>query len=180
MAEKAIVFVCANPVPEIYPHDAKDAGAYIVATGRSDFPNQVNNSMCFPGLLKGALLVRASRVTDNMAIAAAHSLARSQQTHGLDIDHIMPTMDDVDAFPREAADVAAQAMKDGVAQAKMSPEQVFQTAERDIKECREIVHLLMERDHIKTPPKSMIDHVLADTVAEVRGKAPAVKGNADE
>ena len=64
MGEKPIVFVCANPVPEIYPHEAREAGAFIVATGRSDFPNQVNNSMCFPGLLKGSLLVHASRVTD--------------------------------------------------------------------------------------------------------------------
>jgi len=121
MAEKAIVFTCANPVPEIYPHEAKAAGALIVATGRSDFPNQVNNSLCFPGLLKGCLLVDASRVTDNMAIAAAHSLANMQQKRGLDVDHIMPTMDDVEVFPREAADVAAQAIKDGVAQRTMTP-----------------------------------------------------------
>jgi malate dehydrogenase (oxaloacetate-decarboxylating) len=70
MAPKSIVFACANPVPEIYPHAAKAAGAYIVATGRGDFPNQVNNSICFPGLLKGALLVRARKITDGMAIAA--------------------------------------------------------------------------------------------------------------
>ena len=87
-----------------------------MATGRSDFPNQVNNSMCFPGLLKGCLLVRASRVTDTMAMAAAHSLARMRQKRGMDQDHIMPTMDDVEVFPREAADVAAQAIRDGVAQ----------------------------------------------------------------
>ena len=180
MADKAIVFVCANPVPEIYPHDAKEAGAYIVATGRSDFPNQVNNSMCFPGLLKGALLIRASRVTDNMAMAAAHSLARAQQARGLDPEHIMPSMDDVEVFPREAADVAAQAIQDGVAQRPMDPEQVFKTAERDIKEARETVHLLMEHDKIKQPPKSMIDRVLADTIAELRGKLTAVQGNPDD
>jgi malate dehydrogenase (oxaloacetate-decarboxylating) len=180
MAEKAIVFTCANPVPEIYPHDAKEAGAFIVATGRSDFPNQVNNSMCFPGLLKGSLLVHASRVTDTMAIAAAHSLARMQQKRGLDPDHIMPTMDDVEVFPREASDVAAQAMLDGVAQHTMTPEEVFQTADRDIKNNREMVEMLMEREKIKTPPKSMIDGVLAETVAEVRGQTVAIKGNADE
>lgn len=180
MAEKAIVFTCANPVPEIYPHDAKDAGAYIVATGRSDFPNQVNNSMCFPGLLKGSLLVHASRVTDNMAIAAAHSLARAQQVRGLDIDHIMPSMDDVDVFPREASDVAGQAIKDGVAQRIISPKEVLQTADRDIKEAREITQILMERDKIKTPPKSMIDTVLAETIAEIRGHIEAVKGSEHE
>ena len=75
MATKAIVFACANPVPEIYPHAAREAGAFIVATGRGDFPNQVNNSVGFPGILKGALLVRASKITDNMAITAARSLA---------------------------------------------------------------------------------------------------------
>ncbi len=180
MGEKPIVFTCANPVPEIYPHDAKDAGAYIVATGRSDFPNQVNNSMCFPGLLKGALLVRASRVTDRMAIAAAHSLARAQQVRGLDVDHIMPSMDDVDVFPREAADVAAQAMADGVAQHPMSPDEVFQQAHRDIQNNRDIVQMLMEREKIPTPPKSMIDQVLADTVAEIRGHVEAVKGSEHE
>lgn len=180
MADKAIVFTCANPVPEIYPHDAKDAGAFIVATGRSDFPNQVNNSMCFPGLLKGCLLVHASRVTDTMAIAAAHSLARVQQGRGLDADHIMPTMDDVEVFPREAADVAAQAMKDGVARHTMTPEEVFQAADHDIKQNREMLDILMEHGKIKEPPKSMIDQVLADTLAEVRGKVTAVKGSADE
>jgi malate dehydrogenase (oxaloacetate-decarboxylating) len=180
MGPKPIVFTCANPVPEIYPHEAKEAGAYVVATGRSDFPNQVNNSMCFPGLLKGTLLSRASRVTDSMAIAAAHSLALSQQKHGLDPDHIMPTMDDVEVFPREAADVAAQAIKEGVARASITPEQVFQRADRDIKECRDVADLLMERDFIKTPPKKMIDDVLADTLAEVKGQKPATKGNADE
>ena len=171
MADHAIVFTCANPVPEIYPHEAREAGAFIVATGRSDFPNQVNNSLCFPGLLKGCLLVQASRVTDAMAIAAAHSLASMQQKRGLDPDHIMPTMDDVEVFPREAADVARQAMTDGVARVRISPEEVFQKADRDIKENREIVQLLMEREKIKTPPKSMIDRVLADTILEVRGEA---------
>jgi malate dehydrogenase (oxaloacetate-decarboxylating) len=180
MADKAIVFTCANPVPEIYPHEAKEAGAYIVATGRSDFPNQVNNSMCFPGLLKGCLLVQASRVTDTMAIAAAHSLARMQQKRGLDVDHIMPTMDDIEVFPREAADVAAQAIKDGVARHVMDPEEVFRTADYDIRKNREIAQVLMEREFIKPPPKSMIDGVLAATVAEIRGQAPVTRGNADE
>jgi len=170
MADKAIVFACANPVPEIYPFEAKEAGAFIVATGRSDFPNQVNNSMCFPGLLKGALLINASKVTDTMAIAAAHSIARAQQRRGLDPEHIMPTMDDVEVFPRQAADVAAQAIQDGVAQRILDPEEVFQQADRDIKENREIVDLLMERGKIKMPPKSMIDDALAETLVEIRGE----------
>ena len=103
-----------------------------------------------------------------------------QQKRGLDIDHIMPTMDDVEVFPQEAADVAAQAIQDGVAQRTMTPEQVFQKADYDIKENREMVQLLMEREKIKTPPKSMIDGVLAATIAEIRGQVAAVAGNADE
>ena len=181
MAKKAIVFTCANPIPEIYPHEAKEAGAYIVATGRSDFANQVNNSLCFPGLLKGCLLVQASRVTDKMAIAAAHSIASMQEKRGMDIDHIMPTMDDVEVFPREAADVAIQALRDGVAQhTSITPEEVFQQADRDIKSNRETVQMLMEQEKIKTPPKSMIDEALAATLAELRGTLAAVGGNADE
>jgi malate dehydrogenase (oxaloacetate-decarboxylating) len=119
-------------------------------------------------------------VTDGMAIAAAHSLASMQEKRGLDVDHIMPTMDDVEVFPQEAADVAAQAMRDGVAQHTMLPEEVFQKADHDIKENREMVQMLMERDKIKTPPKSMIDGVLAATIAEIRGEIPAVGGSADE
>ena len=174
MAPKAIVFACANPVPEIYPCDAHAAGATIVATGRSDFPNQVNNSLCFPGLLKGCLLVHASRVSDGMAMAAAHSLARMQQARGLDPEHIMPTMDDVAVFPREAADVAAQAVREGLARNPLDPEEVFRRADRDIRRNREMVQLLMERGFIQTPPRSMIDEVLAATVAEVRSQPAGV------
>jgi len=179
MADKAIVFTCANPVPEIYPHDAKDAGAYIVATGRSDFPNQVNNSMCFPGLLKGCLLVRASRVTDTMAVAAAHSLARAQQravSTSITSCRAWTTWRSSRARPptsrgrpRSTAWPAPDGLRRGV-----------RKAEHDIRENREIVDLLMESGKIPQPPKSMIDAVLAATVDEIRGKVEAVKGSADE
>jgi malate dehydrogenase (oxaloacetate-decarboxylating) len=115
-----------------------------------------------------------------MAIAAAHSLAKVQQKRGLDVDHIMPTMDDVEVFPQEAADVAAQAIQDGVAQRTMTPAEVFQKADYDIKQNREMVQLLMEREKIKTPPRSMIDAVLAGTLAEIRGQIAAVGGSGDE
>lgn len=75
MADDAIVFACANPVPEILPDDAKEAGARIVGTGRSDYPNQINNSLGFPAVFGGALEVRASRITEQMCIAAAHAIA---------------------------------------------------------------------------------------------------------
>jgi malate dehydrogenase (oxaloacetate-decarboxylating) len=115
MGPKPIVFACANPVPEIYPYAAKEAGAYIVATGRGDFPNQVNNSMGFPGILKGALLVRAKKITDEMAIAAAYSVANFAQKKGITPDYIMPTMDETEMFAEEAADVAMTAIANGVA-----------------------------------------------------------------
>jgi len=115
MNKQSIVFACANPVPEIYPYAAKEAGAYIVATGRGDFPNQVNNSIGFPGILKGALMVRSKKITDNMAIAAAHSLADYAERRGINPENIVPTMDEADVFPVESADVAMQAIADGVA-----------------------------------------------------------------
>ena len=90
MARDAIVFACANPVPEIWPWEAKEAGARIVATGRSDFPNQVNNSLVFPGIFRGLLDVRAGAMTGEMAITAAHELA----LRGIHEDSILPTMDE--------------------------------------------------------------------------------------
>ncbi len=110
MADKAIVFACANPVPEIWPYAAKEAGAYIVATGRGDFPNQVNNSVCFPGILKGALLVRARKITDGMAIRCAHSIADFAEKRGISPDNIIANMEETEVFAVEAADVAMQAI----------------------------------------------------------------------
>ena len=83
MAKDAIVFACANPVPEIWPWEAKAAGARIVATGRSDFPNQVNNSLGFPGIFRGALDVRARTITDEMCLAAAEALAGAAPDGGM-------------------------------------------------------------------------------------------------
>ena len=93
---------------------------------------------------------------------------------------VMPTMDDIDVFPREASDVARQAILDGVARANITPEQVYQQADKDIKQNREIVQMLQEREIIQTPPKSLIDDTLKATIAEVRGQLVAVQGNADE
>lgn len=156
MAKDPIVFACANPVPEIYPYEAKEAGAAIVATGRGDFPNQVNNSLGFPGILKGALLVQAKAITDNMAVAAARSLANFAGKKGLSPDYIIPTMDEADVFPEEAADVAMQAIKDGVARREISREQAMEEARADIMEARNLVHKLMEEDFIKEPPEELI------------------------
>src|SRR5207249_9846331 len=106
---------CANPIPEIWPWEAKEAGAKIVATGRSDFPNQVNNSIGFPAIFRGTLDVRARMITDEMCIAAAEEIANIAEENGLDEDKIIPAMSDWELFPREAAAVGAEAVKRGVA-----------------------------------------------------------------
>ncbi|WP_372808552.1 NADP-dependent malic enzyme, partial [Pontiella sp.] len=144
MADKAICFVCANPVPEIYPHAAKAAGAYIVATGRGDFPNQVNNSLCFPGLLKGALLVKARKITDTMAIAAAYAIAGVAEKKGLSPDYIAPLMNETETFPAVAKAVALQAIEDGVARHEMTGDEVYAQAKREIDEARALTHHLID------------------------------------
>ncbi len=136
MADKSIVFACANPVPEIWPYAAKEEGAYIAATGRGDFPNQVNNSICFPGILKGALLVRAKKISDGMAIRAAHSIADFSEKRGINPDNIIATMEETDVFAQQAADVAMQAIKEGVARINLSRDEVYERAKRDMKRVR--------------------------------------------
>ncbi len=168
MAEKSIVFACANPVPEIYPYAAKEAGAYIVATGRGDFPNQVNNSIGFPGILKGALMVRAKKITDNMAIRAAHSLADYAEKRGIDTENIVPTMSEANVFPVESADVAMQAIEDGVARIKMTWEEAFEFAKRDIQESRDMTGLLVDKGFIKNPPQEMLDEAVNWAIEQVK------------
>lgn len=167
MADKSIVFVCANPVPEIYPYAAKEAGAFIVATGRGDFPNQVNNSLGFPGILKGALMVRAKKITDNMAIAAAYSVAKYAEKKGLSPDYIIPTMEEADVFPQESADVAMQAIKDGVARIHLTFNEAFEIAKRDISHAREMTDCLIDNNFIKQPPEEMMQKALDFAIKSV-------------
>jgi len=168
MAPKSIVFTCANPVPEIYPHAAKAAGAYVVATGRGDFPNQVNNSLGFPGILKGALLVRARKITDAMAITAARSLAGFAEQKGLSPDYIIPSMDETEVFPREAADVAMQAIQDGVARMSLPKEEILKRAEADIAYSRNLIDSIMAGGFVKPPPQEMLDESLRWAVDQIR------------
>ena len=168
MAEKSIVFACANPVPEIYPYAAKEAGAFIVATGRGDFPNQVNNSIGFPGILKGALLVRARKITDEMAIAAAHSLAGYAEKRGINPEDIVPTMDEAGVFPHEAADVAMQAIKDGVARVNMTWQEAYDKASKDIESSRGLTRSMMDTGFIKMPPMEMIQSALDWAIDQVK------------
>src|SRR3989454_11019889 len=102
MTDDAILFVIANPVPEIWPWEAAEAGARGIATGRSDFPNQVNNSLGFPGIFRGTLDVRARTITDEMCIAAAEELAKVAEEKGLHETRIVPAVDEIDVFAREA------------------------------------------------------------------------------
>jgi len=169
MAKKAIVFACANPVPEIYPHAAKAAGALVVATGRGDFPNQVNNSLGFPGILKGALLVRARKITDAMAIAAAETIAAFAERQGLSPDHIMPLMTEQAVFAETAAAVARQAVEESVARRPLPPEQVQELAQKDIAAAQTALELLMTSGLIKSPPEEMIQRCLDQAIAAVEG-----------
>lgn len=151
MAEDPIVFVCANPVPEMWPWEAKEAGARIVATGRSDFPNQVNNSLGFPGIFRGTLDVMARTITDEMCIAAAQELANCAEDKGLDENYIIPTMDEWEVFPREANAVGMKAIEQGVARLKMTREELFQKSSSIIKQAREETQLLMKEGFIPMP-----------------------------
>ena len=151
MAKNAIVFSCANPVPEIWPWEAKEAGASVVATGRSDFPNQVNNSLGFPGIFRGVLDIGASKITDEMCIAAAEELVRCAEERGLSNEYIIPRMDEWDIFPREATAVAMKAIEQGVARIKMKPDEVYEKASNIINRARKETKVLMEQGLIATP-----------------------------
>lgn len=149
MARDAIVFLCANPIPEMWPWDAVEAGAAVVATGRSDFPNQVNNSLGFPGIFRGALDVRARTITDEMCVAAAHALAGMAEGR-LSPEHILPTMDEWEVFPREAVAVGMKAQEQGVARLPVEEEQLYRQAETMIRRARDMVRDHMQQGYI--PP----------------------------
>ena len=106
MAKDPVIFACANPVPEIYPDEAKEAGAAVVSTGRSDFPNQVNNVLCFPGIFRGALDVHAADINDEMKIAAAYAIAGLVSDEELTPDYILPA-----AFDSRVKDAVAEATR---------------------------------------------------------------------
>lgn len=115
MAKDAIVFACANPVPEIMPDEALAAGAAVAATGRSDFPNQINNVLAFPGIFRGALDVRASDINDDMMEAAAYAIAGLVDDERRSAEYIIPGAFDQRVAPAVAAAVAEAARKSGVA-----------------------------------------------------------------
>lgn len=150
MADDAIVFVLANPIPEIFPWDALEAGARIVGTGRSDFPNQVNNSLCFPGVFRGTLDVSAKTITDEMCIAASHALANLvEEIKGCLIDTcILPTMEYEELFIREAVATGLKAIEQGIARFKLSEEELYSTAKQLIANSQSESKLLMKKGFI--------------------------------
>jgi malate dehydrogenase (oxaloacetate-decarboxylating) len=150
MARDAVVFACANPVPEIWPWEAKEAGARIVCTGRSDFPNQVNNSLVFPGIFRGTLDVRARTISDEMAIAAAGELARCAEERGISEEDILPRMDEWEVVPRVAAAAGVKAQEQGLAGIAKTREELITGAERAIRAAREATRVLM-REHLIGP-----------------------------
>ena len=153
MAKDAIAFTCANPIPEIWPWEAKEAGVRIIATGRSDFPNQVNNSIGFPGIFRGILDVRAKTITDEMCITAAYELAKCTEERGISEDNIILTMAEWEVFIRVAVAVGMKAIEQGVARETPSREQLTKQAKKMIKESRESITLLMESGLIPPVPE---------------------------
>ncbi|MGB9756310.1 MAG: NAD(P)-dependent malic enzyme [Candidatus Bathyarchaeales archaeon] len=152
MADNSIVFACANPIPEIWPWEAKEAGARIVATGRSDFPNQVNNSLGFPAIFRGVLDVKAKTVTDDMCIAAAQELAKFAEERGMHENDILPRMEEWEVYPREAVACALKSIEQGVARVKLSRKELYERAVAIIQNARKSAEILMKKGLIKPPP----------------------------
>jgi malate dehydrogenase (oxaloacetate-decarboxylating) len=152
MADDSILFACANPIPEIWPWEAKEAGARIIATGRSDFPNQVNNSLGFPAIFRGVLDVRAKTVTDDMCIAAAQELAKFAEERGMHEEDILPRMEEWEVFPREAVACALKSIEEGVARIKPSKKELYDKATAIIHNARESLRILMKQGLVKAMP----------------------------
>ncbi len=144
MNRGAVVFACANPTPEIWPRNALEAGARIVGTGRSDYPNQVNNSLIFPGVFRGTLDVRARAISDEMAIAAARELARFAADRGIHEGFILPGMDEWEACVHVAVATALKAQEQGIARVCRTREQLHDGAVKIIRQAREATRLLMK------------------------------------
>ncbi len=152
MADDAIVIAAANPIPEIWPWEAEEGGARIVATGRSDFKNQVNNSLGFPAVFRGALDVSAKTISDEMCIAAAFAVAKYAEKKGLSEEYIIPTMEETDMFIEEAVAVGMKAMEQGIARKKLSKSELQNRAATTIKRSQETTKLLMKSKIIPPAP----------------------------
>ncbi|MDA3949073.1 MAG: NADP-dependent malic enzyme, partial [Spirochaeta sp.] len=154
MRADPIVFPEANPVPEIWPWEARDAGAAVVATGRSDFPNQVNNSLCFPGIFRGTLDVRATTISDEMCFSAADAIAARARRHpDFGAERIMPTMEERDLFGEIAAAVGITAQEQGLARRTMSAAELHSSAMERIERSQRMTEIMMEHGVIPHAPE---------------------------
>ena len=124
MAKDPIVFAQANPVPEIWPEAAKEAGAAVVGTGRADYPNQVNNVLAFPGIFRGAIDAGAKVINEEMKVAAAYAIANIVSSDELNAEYVIPAAFDLRVGPAVAAAVVKAAMESGAATRKVDPEEV--------------------------------------------------------
>jgi len=154
MNRRGIGFFMANPTPEIWPWDAADAGLAIVGTGRGDFPNQVNNSLGFPGIFRGTLDVCATTITDEMAIAAARAIAQTAIDRGLREDSILPTMMESDTFVNQAVAVGLKAIEQGLARRLLSEDELRAEAEIRICHAQRETKVLMDQGQISPIPRA--------------------------
>ena len=153
MNKRAIAFFLANPVPEMLPTSAQAAGVEVVATGRSDFPNQVNNSLLFPAIFRGALDVRAKTITDTMVIEAATELASFAREKGIGSEYILPTMVQWEVYPRVATKVGQAAVREGVARRRLSAKESMRAAMASIERSRKVMNALRDGGVIVDPPE---------------------------
>jgi malate dehydrogenase (oxaloacetate-decarboxylating) len=154
MARGPIVFALANPVPEIWPHVAREAGAAVVATGRSDFPNQVNNSLVFPAVFRGVLDARARSIPDVIVLAAARELARHAADRGLTDEHLLPTMQETEVFPHVAVAVAEAAVREGIARRRLSREEFLHRAMAQMGRSRRLVQAINRARLVPPMPRA--------------------------
>ncbi len=152
MNRDAIAFFMANPIPEIWPWEAKSAGVRVVGTGRADFPNQVNNSIGFPGIFRGTLDVFAKTITDEMAIAAAHAIAETAEKKGIHEEYIVPTMMEKEVFVNEAVAVGLKAIEQGVARRVLTADELRRAAAEKINHAQGETNALMQAGLIPPPP----------------------------
>ncbi len=153
MAKDAIFFACANPIPEIWPWEAKEVGVRVVATGRSDFPNQVNNSLGFPAVFRGALDVAATKITDEMCVAASQAIVSYAEKKGLSEEYIIPDMGETEMFIEEAVAVGMKAIEQGVAKKKMTKDELEKVVREKIEEARKKHKVLRDAGLIPDLPK---------------------------
>jgi len=153
MNDDGILFAVANPIPEIWPWEAKDAGIRVVGTGRSDFPNQINNSIGFPGIFRGTLDVRAKTITDEMHIEAAYAIAEVAEEQGINEEYLVPTMDNTEVYIRQAVRVGLKAIEQGIARVELSEEELREKAKKYIEQSRDKTQSLMDNGFIEEAPE---------------------------